>query len=1855
MRNVPPTKQLQQKQQGKTKQQQMHQRQEDVVFSKRFQYNGGDGLHGDSYLRSVTIFPHAAAPPNIREDDSGEDHGIGDDGTPPDLSKMSYCDNVVSDTNLLEEDNTTDSVVQLNATANTRNAINNVTHWLNQDEEMPDLTSDSSDLLFDYFSDSNDSVMDAIHTMEDYNTIKNNRDINNVRFEEKENATVKRLREYKYDLGVLDVTKSSGVVREPTAENGDSNIHVIEDDGEYGTHINFINNVTTAVDGNDNVLLTSDYKYQVEDDISDVYGKAIIKDSDDQWIITVPIKDQNGNVENTKICADPGANSACVDTDWAFDNFGNMICRNKGSKRMDTPGGVIAPRYCLWMTFPTASGIQLMRKMYLVDNLPVKVLADINMLKAFGYKFDDGIPPAFRHNAEDESNYGLRDDFIDYVGNYVMKDEWIEDYSKKKLNNFINYLRQDGFAYSDENICYDFDYRFDHFDENARRFLCNNQLKFVTSAREFNEIERHIIDYDKINPRDIFELHNSVGNICNMVNFVNKKSVGIFRYSPQLMEPTTLANAKQINVIRNKRKIACPVFHRCLFLMAKQSFLASPEEISEAQEMVVNKKLEFNDLSYLKQYGVKYGKEWTGTYEKIMDWIENNRDIFAQHQFDRRTLNVPPARLGINKSERNTTMYAAQYPINHEKRLYMINYTLMNEKNGFWHPIKYSLHCIPYTMIPKKKNGVIYLYRPAFDARVVNQHCTLMPIIMPTIKDFRELHAIKGFVTMADFKNFFDCIPLHKDDWKYTAVHTPIGLYEMSCLTYGFVNSASEAQKIVNPIAVYIGDCLIYIDDICIKHRIENGIDGIIDQLNKMAFKIRSINGYLNPSKFFPACDYSEGFGWQNTMIGTMCSESYKRKMLAVTKPRTKKEIQSFLGLINYMNSNIYNCKIITYWISKLIEETDSEGKNKHVKWTREANLSWEQIRWLIAHLPLLHHPTISGTFCLQTDACNYGIGGVLWQRQINPTDNNYKWYIIDMHSKVVPKGLRKCNAMILEAYAIAVCCEHWSFHLRGREFIISTDNMPIANVFGKKWKELTTSTQKTLESFRSRIADLEWESFHIEGLNNPIADGLSRFTLKLIDDDRSKPPLQQRFPLQLSTINGDDLDTPTLTEDERKERFVKKVNRLEEERKELIKNSSVMLMRCIDGNKLELNYKSNKNVMTLQPIDKIWNNRIMNIRNNVMSINSVKMNDLIYSLDSNILRGKSYNFSNKLITNEMEDGYVKVMNGILKETIDTRNNILSITNILEKKIFDGFQFSDISKINIIQQVQTRSQSRKAKQKSHLPQSQRDFRRKIKLKTNNEFQNIKQAIDTRKELIAKLFGNVKDKRCLDLDRFYQYQISDNVINVINDLYNIPRSDWKKKDLDFIKEWEPVLYRLLKSNKIKRKSGILMVELLNKQTNQKELKFIVPFTLIGDLMVHYHHSHNNFHNSADQTIKLLQRTYWWSTLSRDVNSFCKSCILCQQLSGTQRNRTPLQIRINPPAFYHIFADFLGPIYARFYVLVIVDQRSGFCRLITTDGCDALTVLENLINKWITLFGYPRLFESDWGAGFNNRLMNTFAELTGMKIEIAEPRYHRSIGKVERVIRVVQNIIAKYNIALKKQLTDSIDEIEEAWQTIEIIIPQIQFNMNQYISRIGGLSANEIAFGRRFCDPTNNIRLSMELKDLEKENDQLMPKADLEAFKALTSLIDNVNKKFINDWTKYIWLSRRHYNDKNKITLDKINNYQHKFKVGEKVLYFIGDKQVAMKKWREKWSGPWIVEKHINETTLIITDPETGDQRRTNFNRIKLFKEFGNDYVPMEQYLKNNEEYIQFQQKLLDEMRSNKGVDIRQSQFDLDYSQ
>ena len=81
----------------------------------------------------------------------------------------------------------------------------------------------------------------------------------------------------------------------------------------------------------------------------------------------------------------------------------------------------------------------------------------------------------------------------------------------------------------------------------------------------------------------------------------------------------------------------------------------------------------------------------------------------------------------------------------------MINETMELDKNGLWFPINASTNNTPYTVIEKKPDAEGYIRcRPAFDGRLVNEHCDLIQAKMPTMRNFDDFFS-QGHMYFADF------------------------------------------------------------------------------------------------------------------------------------------------------------------------------------------------------------------------------------------------------------------------------------------------------------------------------------------------------------------------------------------------------------------------------------------------------------------------------------------------------------------------------------------------------------------------------------------------------------------------------------------------------------------------------------------------------------------------------------------------------------------------------------------------------------------------------------------------------------------------------------------------------------------------------------------------------------------------------------------------------------------------------------------------------------------------------------------------------------------------------------------------
>ena len=537
--------------------------------------------------------------------------------------------------------------------------------------------------------------------------------------------------------------------------------------------------------------------------------------------------------------------------------------------------------------------------------------------------------------------------------------------------------------------------------------------------------------------------------------------------------------------------------------------------------------------------------------------------------------------------------------------------------------------------------------------------------------------------------------------------------------------------------------------------------------------------------------------------------------------------------------------------------------------------------------------------------------------------------------------------------------------------------------------------------------------------------------------------------------------------------------------------------------------------------------------------------------------------------------------------------------------------------------------------------------------TDINFEDIQNSMKTREDFMKEIFGHRKNMKLLDREYLIQLQDNDQCIKAIKNVTTLyyENQDKYNEDMETIRKCDYKLYKHVLNDDIKiANDGLVTINVFDIYEKLIVNKIVIPFVIRGKLIDYAHHSTTAHHNHARQTIFNL-RNYYWSTLRKDVKKFIKRCIPCQFVKGSITHRTPLTQRPLPKPCEHIFVDFLGPIYGKYYILVIVDYATGYIMLTPVIGCDRYVVLHTLLNKWIPIFGWFKTFESDWGSGFNNRLIETLLKLTGVNVQFTEPGGHRASGKVERPIGFVQQLLNLYNILLDNHFTNRIDKIDKSWQIIEILIPMIQFHMNQRRFKFNQYSPNILMFGKNMNDLSDIGRMESELIKLQDNNETKMANHDFKHLRNLIKHLKRMNGIFEQDWKKYVWFNDSYHRKRHNITDKKIENYRNKFKVGTQVLYYVGDRQVALRKWKNKWTGPWIIEKIINNTSLIIADPTSGNEKRVNFDRIKLFNKL--EFDKYEDVITSNN-YINYQKDLLNKVRSY-NVKIRGKDVQLDYNE
>ena len=199
-------------------------------------------------------------------------------------------------------------------------------------------------------------------------------------------------------------------------------------------------------------------------------------------------------------------------------------------------------------------------------------------------------------------------------------------------------------------------------------------------------------------------------------------------------------------------------------------------------------------------------------------------------------------------------------------------------------------------------------------------------------------------------------------------------------------------------------------------------------------------------------------------------------KKINNTFTRTAKTIELwFLGFTGYYRRFVPDYSTVAQPLVRLL------GKDCKFKWTDACQDAFKTLRALLIKAPVLAFPKEDLPYIVDTDASDYGIGGVLSQC-IEGTE-----HVIAYYSKSLNPAQQKYCTTRRELLAVVATLDHFKGYVWGPRFLIRTDHAALV------WLTNLKNIQGMLARWLAKLQQFNFDIVHRPGAQHGNADGLSR------------------------------------------------------------------------------------------------------------------------------------------------------------------------------------------------------------------------------------------------------------------------------------------------------------------------------------------------------------------------------------------------------------------------------------------------------------------------------------------------------------------------------------------------------------------------------------------------------------------------------------------------------------------------------------------------------------------------------------------------------------------------------------------
>jgi hypothetical protein len=423
-----------------------------------------------------------------------------------------------------------------------------------------------------------------------------------------------------------------------------------------------------------------------------------------------------------------------------------------------------------------------------------------------------------------------------------------------------------------------------------------------------------------------------------------------------------------------------------------------------------------------------------------------------------------------------------------------------------------SEYCSPVVLVKKKDGTVRFCTDYRRLNRLTKDEAAPLPRIQEVLRDFGTATVYSSL----DLKSGYWQIPMDQASKRLTAFATPDGAtYQYRVMPFGLKNAPVTFQKLMARVLTgLLGRYVhVYLDDIIVYSR---SYEEHVTHLRQVFERLREYGLRCANAK----CRFGvQELPYLGHVIGSECNrpqESPLRQIQDASIPRTKKQLQRFLGLANWVREYVPRFAEIAAPLTDLLH------KGKTFKCTPAVQEAFDNLKAAIDKPLMLHRPNPELNFVRQTDASGVGIAAVLYQEQ------QHTRRIISYASARLNVAQRRYHINEQERLAIVWAVKKYRPYLEEGPFVLRTDNKALL------WLNTAKESNAKLTRWALHLQEFSFTVEHCPGKENELPDLLSRQPNENVveteneDDERMLVPKTCRLPTE--AINT--IDVPTLVDE---------------------------------------------------------------------------------------------------------------------------------------------------------------------------------------------------------------------------------------------------------------------------------------------------------------------------------------------------------------------------------------------------------------------------------------------------------------------------------------------------------------------------------------------------------------------------------------------------------------------------------------------------------------------------------------------------------------------------------------------------